>query len=218
MKTVAIIPAYNEEKHIVETIVGVKKYSKDIIVIDDGSSDATYELAKKAQVTAIKHVINLGKGASLITAIEYAISQDFDSFILIDADLQHDPDEIPKFLDALRDGNDIVFGYRTMKKNMPSILRFGNYIINRSTRFLYGLDLNDTTCGYRALTAETYKKIKWEASGYFVEAEMIANTGKNNLKFTQIPIQTIYSDKYKGTTVLDGIKIVWNMLLWRLRR
>ncbi len=217
-KAFAIIPAYNEEQHIAAVISGVRKYLKDIVVVDDGSSDQTYEAAGKTGAAALKHVINLGKGAALKTGCDYAVEHGAEWLVLIDADTQHDPAEIPNFLKKLEEGNEVIFGYRIINSSMPAVLRFGNRFITSCTRFLYGMRLHDTTCGFRALTAEAYKKIRWEAAGYFVEAEMIANVGKEKLSFAEVPIQTIYSDKYKGTTVMDGVKIVGNMVLWRLRR
>ena len=215
MKIVAIIPAYNEEENIVKVIAGVKKYLKNIIVVDDGSKDNTVEAAKAQNITVLHHIINLGKGAALKTGIEYS---DADAFILIDADMQHSPEHIPEFIKALEEGHDMVFGYRQINKSMPFILRFGNTVINRSTKYLYSLPIKDSTCGFRAFTQEAYQKIKWNASGYFVEGEMIANAGNAKLTYTQIAIKTIYSDKYKGTTVLDGIKIVGNMIAWKVKK
>jgi hypothetical protein len=81
---------------------------------------------------------------------------------------------------------------------------------------LYGIRLNDTQCGFRAFSGDAYKKIRWNASDYSMESEMISRAGKQRLKYVQIPIRTIYSDKYKGTTILDGIRIVINMVRWRL--
>ncbi|MDP7116108.1 MAG: glycosyltransferase family 2 protein [Candidatus Woesearchaeota archaeon] len=216
-KVFAVIPAMNESRNIGNVIKAVRKHVKNIVVIDDGSSDDTYDVAKAKHVAVLKHIINLGKGAALKTGCEFAIKNNATHMIFIDADMQHDPEEIPNFLKALKK-YDMVFGYRKMTKSMPFILRFGNWCINRSTKYLYGLEIYDTTCGYRAITAKAYKKIRWETTGYFVEAEMIANVGKEKISYTQIPIKTIYSDKYKGTTVLDGVKIVINMLMWRLRR
>ena len=216
MNITAIIPAYNEGHNIAKVIVGVKKYIKDIIVVDDGSKDDTVEIAKQQNITVLHHIINLGKGAALKTGVEYA--KDADGFIFIDGDGQHSPEHIPEFIKALKEGHDIVFGYRQINKSMPSILRFGNNVINASTKYLYGLPIKDSTCGFRALTAHAYEKVKWDASGYFVEGEMIANAGNSKLTYTQIPIKTIYADNYKGTHVMDGIKILGNMVAWKAKK
>ncbi len=211
----AVIAAYNEEKTIAEVIKKTKQYCKNIIVVDDGSKDDTFIKAKNKDVIVLRHIVNMGKGAALKTGCDYALSKGAKIIITLDADLQHDPREIPNFLKALKDV-DIVFGYRKLDKNMPLVLRAGNWFINKTTRFLFGINLRDTQCGYRAFTAGAYKKIRWKALDYSLESEMIANTGKNHLKYKEIPIQTIYSDIYKGTTVIDGIRIVINLLIWRL--
>lgn len=210
-----VIAAYNEEKHIVDVIKKIKKYCKNIIVVDDGSKDNTYNKAKQGGVEVLKHIVNMGKGAALKTGCDYALRKGAKIIVTVDADLQHDPAEIPNFLKALKN-RDVVFGYRRLDKNMPLILRAGNWFINKITKLLYNINLRDTQCGYRAFTANAYKKIRWKASDYSLESEMIANTGKNHLKYKEIPIKTIYSDIYKGTTVIDGIRIIINLLIWRL--
>lgn len=212
--TWAVIPAYDEEKNIGRIIRKTKKYVDKVIVIDDGSKDKTYEVAKRNSVFVLRHVVNLGKGAALKTGCDFAIKNNAKIIIALDADAQHDPKEIPNFLERLKN-NDIVFGYRRLNKNMPLILKFGNWFINKTIKLLYGVNIKDSQCGYRAFTSKTYKKIRWVASDYSIESEMVAKTGKFNLKYKEIPIQTIYSNRYKGTTVLDGVKIVLNMILWR---
>ncbi len=209
-----VIPAYNEAAHIKQVIKSTKRYARNIVVVDDGSDDATYANAKKAGVTVLRHIVNLGKGAALKTGCDFSLSQRAQVIIAIDADGQHDPREIPKLLAALKQA-DIVFGYRKFTKDMPFVLKLGNIFIGTAIRLLYGISLKDTQCGYRAFTAAAYRKLRWKSLDYAVESEMIANAGRHKLKYREVEIQTIYSDKYKGTTVLDGIKIVLNMVLWR---
>lgn len=212
-----VIPAFNEANRIEKVIDDVKKYTKNIVVVDDGSSDNTYDVSKKKGAIVLKHIINLGKGSAAKTGCEFALKKGAKKIILIDADGQHDPDEIPGFLEGL-EGYDIVFGYRKFNKAMPFVFKFGNKIINFAVKMLYNMNLKDTQSGYRAFTADAYRKIRWRASNYFMESEMIANAGKRRLRYKEIPIKTIYADKHKGTTVFDGIKIVINMFLWRLKR
>lgn len=212
-----VIPAYNEKRHIGEVIKKTKKYASNIVVVDDGSRDKTHEVAVRSRVIALRHIVNLGKGATIKTGCDFAVKKGAEVLVLLDADMQHDPAEIPNFLEAL-EGVDIVFGYRKRSKKMPFILRVGNYFINKAIKLLYNIKLRDTQCGYRALTSKAYKKVMWKATDYSMESEMIANAGKKNLKYKEVPIQTIYSDKYKGTTILDGVKIVRNMIWWRITR
>lgn len=213
----AVIPAYNELKHIASVIKGVKGYVKNVIVVDDGSRDNTYSIAKNMDVIALTHIVNLGKGAALKTGCDYALKLGAKNIIVIDADGQHNPEHIPDFVKALKK-SDIVFGCRKLRKDMPLLLKFGNRFIDNVTRILYGIDIPDTQCGFRAFTSNAYKKLRWKANDYFMESEMIANAGKHKLKYEIVPISTIYSDKYKGTTVFDGMKIVINLIFWRLRR
>lgn len=216
MPTFAVIPAYNEEEHLEQVIKETKKYVQNIIVVDDGSKDQTPKIAEDNKAILLKHIVNLGKGATLKTGCDHALKLGADKIVVLDADAQHDPNKIPEFLEALNDNNGIIFGYRKLSETMPFILRFGNWFISKTTKFLYNLDLYDTQCGYRAFTADAYKKIRWDSSDYGMESEMITKVGKHRLKYSQVPLQTIYLDKYKGTTILDGVKIVLKMMKWRL--
>ncbi len=212
----AIIPAHNEEKTIAEVITKARQHIQQVIVVDDGSSDSTAERAAQAGAKVLQHKVNLGKGAALKTGCDYALSQGAQRLVVLDADGQHDPHEIPHFLAAL-DRHDLAFGYRKIPDSMPGVMRLGNNIINRILHLAYGVIIKDSQCGYRAFTAAAYPKIRWETTDYYVETEMILRVGKQGLKHTLIPIETIYADEYKGTTVLDGVKIVAKMIggkLW----
>ena len=215
-KTFVVIPAYNEELHIAKVIKKTKKYAKNIIIVDDGSNDNTVKIAENTGVTVLKHVVNLGKGSSLKTGCDFAIRMGAEKIIVMDSDGQHDPQEIPRFEKGLAK-KDIVFGSRSLNKKMPVILKTGNKIINGISNFLFGIQLKDTQSGFRAFTRAAYRKIRWESQDYSVESEIIANAGKSELKYKEIKIKTIYSDKYKGTTIIDGVKIVLNMIWWRIR-
>ncbi|MEK6900214.1 MAG: glycosyltransferase family 2 protein [Nanoarchaeota archaeon] len=217
MKEAVIIPAYNEGNNIAEVIKKTRTYCHNVVVIDDGSKDDTAEKAKKAGALVIKHPINLGKGAALKTGCDYAVNNGAAKIIALDADGQHDPVEIPNFLASL-ENNDIAFGARRIPKSMPLVFRFGNKVISTSLQLLYGIKVHDSQCGYRAFTADAYRKIRWQANDYYVETEMAIRAGKKYLKSCTIPIETIYADRYKGTTVLDGFFIVAKMIGWRLWR
>ena len=214
-KIFAVIAAYNEDEHINKVVKETRKYVDKVIVVDDGSKDKTKEMAEKANAVVLRHLINLGKGAALKTGCDYALKNKADIIIAIDADAQHDPDEIPKFMENIK-SHDVVLAYRKQSRNMPFVLKFGNWFINKTINYLYSIKIKDSQCGYRAFTAKAYKRLKWRASDYSMESEMIAKIGKYKLSYTEVPIETIYSDKYKGTTIMDGIKIVFNLLMWKL--
>lgn len=213
MKVAIVIPAWNESKHIYDVVKRTQKVVSDIIVVDDGSKDNTTELAKKAGATTLTHIINMGKGAAAKTGCDFAYKKGYDILILMDADGQHMPEDIPRFLKAL-EKKDIVFGYREQNKNAPIIMTFGNWFLTTASQILFGMAIKDTQSGFRAFTKKAYKKIKWNSTDYAMESEMIYRA--QGLKFSQIPIKRIYLDNEKGTTVWHGIKIGWQMLKWKL--
>ncbi len=216
METYVVVPAYNEEKNIGKVLDKLATLNVSVVVVDDGSHDKTSHEAKVRGVKVLRNIINLGKGAALRLGCDYAYKKGATQIIVLDADGQHDPGMIPYFMAALTKA-DIVFGYRSHWQRMPFILRFGNWFINNTISTLYGVTLRDTQSGFRAFCADVYPLLRWKASDYSMESEMIANMGKNKLKYVQVPIATIYADKYKGTTVFDGIKIVSRMIWWRLQ-
>ena len=214
-KIFVIIPGLNEEKHIGDVILRVKRQGfRNIIFVDDGSKDNSSSVAKKSGAVVLRHVVNLGKGAAAKTGCDYALKCGAKILVLMDADGQHRPEDIPRLIAALTN-NDIVFGYRHLNRNMPLMMRVGNRTINTTSRIINGLDLRDTQSGFRCMTSDAYKKVRWQSSNYSMESEMIANVARHKLRYTEIPIDTIYHDNFKGTTVADGIKVFINILRFR---
>ncbi len=215
-KICAIIPAFNEEKHLDQVILETKKHVDFVIVVDDGSSDTTAEIAEKSADIFLRHSINGGKGVALQTGFLCAKREGADIIVTIDADLQHDASKIPDFVSTLDEKKaDIVIGARGLGKSAPIVYRFGNFVLNTTFRLLYGQKITDTQSGYRAFRMSTYSKYSWQSSGYDVETEMLTNARKHGLKLCEIPIATKYHNSYKGTTIFDGVKIFCKMLLWR---
>lgn len=211
---VALIPAYNEEAHIARVVLETKKYVDKVIVIDDGSRDATAKQAREAGATVLHHIINMGKGLALKTGFEAA--SDADLIITLDGDGQHDPKEIPRFISTLQHA-EIVIGARQMNSNMPFVLRAGNFLLHKAFSFLFHASIHDTQSGFRAFRSGVYDRIAWQSSGYSVETEMLIKARKKGLRCVEIPIKTVYLNAVKGTTVIDGIKIFMDMLLWKLK-
>ncbi len=214
-KSVAvIIPAYNEEEHLARVIQRTAMFvpREQIIIIDDGSSDTTRAIALQAGVRVLSHLINMGKGAAANTGCMYAFQNGFDRVVLMDSDGQHEPEDIIRFLDALQN-RDIVFGYRK-NGSSPFIQRLGNIGLTMISKLLFSMPIIDTQSGFRAFTKKAYAQIKWKATGYEMESEMIAHA--TGLRYTQIPIKLIYLDNVKGTTIMHGLKIAFAMLRWKL--
>ena len=217
-KRIAVIPAYNEEKHIANVVEQTLSFVDEVVVVDDGSSDATYdEVPDHAHVTKVRHPTNVGKGVALKTGIELAIRRGADIVVTLDADMQHDPEDIPRLLEVYeREGADIVVGGRPFDRNMPHIARFGNGVIFSVFSTLFHTLIRDTQSGFRAINPDVYERIIWDTSGYFVETEMLARAGVRGFRCVEVPIETIYLGKATGTTVLDGMGIVLRLIMLKI--
>ena len=218
MKLIVIIPAYNEEKTIKEVIKGLKeKGYNDIIVVDDGSPDKTFELASKEKVKVYRHIINRGLGGALNTGITAALRENADFIVTFDADGQHDVDDIEKLVKALEEGYDVAIGNRINEK-MPFVRKIGNIGLDFVTYMLFGIYVHDSQSGLRAFTREAAEKIEINTNRMEVSSEIITEIGRKNLKLKEVPIKTIYT-KYslsKGNSVWNGFKIALKLLLKRI--
>lgn len=219
MKTVVIVPVFNEEVRAVETISEIKKYFKgEIVVVDDGSTDDTFNQLKEIKnIKLLRHVINLGKGAAMRTGIKMAQKLKYEAVIFIDADGQHNPSHLKKFEDAL-ENTDLVFGYRNLEVGMPYVRKIGNLISIYLIKKMFKITRADLLCGYFGFKQSIYPKIKWTSSRYGVETEIACRAGKNQIPFKEVKIDTIYIDKYKGVTIFDAFKILFQLPFWYLRK
>lgn len=217
-KVIAVIPARNEQEHIRDVLRETKKHVDKVIVVDDASSDKTGEIAKQGGALVLRHIVNLGAGGALKTGCDAALLLGADIIVILDADDQHDPREIPGLIDPILKGEaDIVFGERQFNKNMPLEKRIGNKFFYLTSKYLFGTNIKDTLCGFRALTSEAYKKIRWDSRDYSVMSEILVNVKQNNLKYISKPIKTIYHNKYKGTSLIDGLKIFIKLIILKFR-
>lgn len=216
-KTFVIIPAYNEAERMGRVIAETKKYCPHIIVVDDGSQDKTFQIAQKQKVVVLRHKVNLGKGAALKTGSEAALNLGAQILVFLDADGQHKPEDIPRFIRGLEKGYDLVFGIRKLKRPMPCSMLLGNKLFSILIHYLYDFKLPDTQCGFRAFWAAVYPQIAWQALGYEVETEIIVRALQSHLKCGIIFIDTVYYDQYKGTTIIDGLKVLAKIIGLKLK-
>jgi len=196
MKIGVLLPAFNEEKNIQIVIREVKKYIPDskIVVVDDGSTDMTNELAKQTGVMVLRHEVNRGKGNTLNTGFKYFLKKqpEIDVVIIADADRQYPIDEIVKILEPLKkEEADFVMGYRNWRK-VPYANAMGNFIWRILFNFFFKTNLKDTNCGYIGLTRETIKKIGKVYGGYIIENAMLRDALKNGIRIKQVPVIVKY--------------------------
>lgn len=216
-----VIPARNESARLAEVLARIQAVpgigSHSVLVVDDGSSDGTADIARAGGATVVRHAVNLGKGGALRTGCELALHEGCEFIAVMDADGQHDPADLPRLVAPLVAGEaDLVCAYRHFTSDMPAAMRLGNHGLSQFFQVLFGTHVTDTQCGLRAFSTDAYAKLRWVATDYSVETEMLVRAARASLRLREIEIATIYHDRYKGTTPLDGLKIFANMLLWRV--
>lgn len=211
VKTIVVIPAMNEEKHIGNVVSQVKKKIKNVIVIDDGSTDKTSKISKKAGAEVITLPKNMGKGFAMRLGAIEAMNKKADIIVFMDGDGQHRAEDISKFVNKIKKGADIVFGGRD-GGIMPPIKKLGNWGIGLMFRILFGTEPNDLLCGFKAINRKILPEILWKSEGYSVEIEIAVRVAKKKIKTETVQIPSIYHDPKKGTTVWDGLKLGKEML------
>jgi len=191
-----LIPAYNAAESLQGVIEGIKDYVSSILVVDDGSTDATAEIASAAGVPVLRHHINRGKGVALRTGFWFLLLQGCQAIITMDADGQHDPSYIPLFIDAYNKGKgDIIIGSRAGEFHaMSGLRRFWNQLGVKAVSKLIGTPLTDTQSGYRLIKAEVLQGLPLRAAGYDIELEVLIKACKRGHPVVEIPVTTHYID------------------------
>lgn len=193
-RILALIPAFNEEPRLADVVRRTVPHVNEVIVVDDGSTDRTGEVARAGGATVLRHEINRGKGSSIVTALDYFRNSDAEFAILLDADGQHDPSEITEFIEAARStGADVVVGTRLNNpQNMPWVRLQTNRFTSWMTAKLAGQRIPDSQCGYRLLRHAVLKDLKLMTTHFETETEMLIQVGRAGHKIVSIPIRTIY--------------------------
>lgn len=216
MKVVCVIPGLNEEKSIENVVLGASKYCNRVVVVDDGSKDKTKEISMNAGAFVVRHLFNLGTGAALSTGIKVALKEEADVIVTIDGDGQHDPEDIPNLLKPLVDGAaDVVIGSRFLGdiKTMPFHKKIGNKFLSFITSMRCGEKITDSQSGFRAYSQKVLKSILHISADYSWASEILIRLMNSEFRIVEVPIKTIYMDeRIKGTGIIDGIKILMNML------
>ena len=204
VKVLAGIAAYNEARYVGSIVLQARQYVDEVIVVDDGSTDNTARVAELAGATVIRHPQNKGKGAAIQSILAEARRRNPDVLVLLDADAQHDPDEIPVLIKPISDGFDLVIGSREAQEGKtPLYRRIGKKVIFRSSRFASKTNVYDSESGFRALSPKAVNELDLQTNGFAVESEMITLAADKNLKITEVPISNIYT---KDGSTLNPIR------------
>ncbi len=214
-----MIPAFNEESTLPEVLERVTPMVDEVVVVDDGSKDGTSQVALAGHAILVRHVINRGLGATLGTGFAAALARGGEAIICLDADGQHDPEDIPRFVAAIREGADVVIGSRLLDpRGMPKKRQIANWVGNLVTLVLFGAWVTDSQSGYRGFRREALQKIEIRTNRMEVSSEIIAESRRHKLKLVEIPIKAIYTEYSlsKGQSFAVGLKTLAKLVLRRL--
>jgi glycosyltransferase involved in cell wall biosynthesis len=196
-RVVAAIPCYNTEKHIAEVVAKTKKYVDEVIIIDDGSTDLTSTVAKKAGARIITHEHNKGYGEAIKSCFTAMQTDSADVLVIIDGDGQHNPEQIPDLLaPIMKEHADIVIGSRFLFKGkaIPRYRKFGITVINLVWNCGSRIKLTDTQSGFRAYSRQALNKIRLSEKGMSISIEIIEKARRLKLKIQEVPITCSYEN------------------------
>ena len=223
MTSVAVLlPAYNEEVAIASMILLSSNYADEVIVIDDGSSDSTKEISELAGATVLSHNTNRGKGVALKTGFEYA--KNYDIIVTIDADGQHNPNEIPLLLKPILDDEaDLVNGSRYLHgqdTSTPKYRRIGQTVLDTATNIASGVKITDSQSGFRAFSSKCYEHFNFDPEGFGIESDMLIEASNNNLRIMEVDITVRYDvNTTTANPIIQGFSVLIRVLeLMRFNR
>lgn len=215
-----VVPAYHEAGRIGAVVSGIKRWIGDVIVVDDGSADATAGEAEAAGAIVIRHARNMGKGAALETGFRRAREGGYAYVIAMDGDGQHDPADIPAFVRAYREGGvSVVVGNRMQEaKGMPMVRlltnRFMSWLLSREM----GQRVPDTQCGYRLYAVKVIAGVQVGSGGFAAESEILLDLSQRGIRIGSVPVATIYgTEKSKIRPVRDTVRFFGMLRRYRRR-
>ena len=213
---IVCIPAYNEEIKINDVVKKSLPYADKVIVCDDGSTDDTAALAKKAGAVVISHEKNQGYGATISTLFDYCRKNNAEIMVTLDGDGQHNPDQIPDLISVIIKHNvDVVIGSRSLKddKNLPSYRKTGIKIITSTINSATNLKVTDSQSGFRAYSKEAIDLIFPTESGMAVSTEILVKISNNGLSLAEVPITVSYiGDTSTQHPVTHGTHVIGSTL------
>jgi glycosyltransferase involved in cell wall biosynthesis len=215
-KIVAAIPCFNEERFIGSVVAKTRKYVDEVIVIDDGSSDDSAEIAEFAGATVYRHESNLGYGAAICSCLEKGQNRGADILVTIDGDGQHDPKEIPLLIKPILEGQaDVVVGSRFLNAETKSPLyrRVGQQVLNVATNVGSGHKLSDSQSGCRAYSAKALEELNLSETGMSVSSEIQFAIKRAGLRVSEVTISVSYEEGAKRNPVGHGMNVLTRVVI-----
>ena len=204
-RTLTSLPVYNEVDHVTGAIDGALCYSREVLVVDDGSNDGTSELlAARDDIRLIRHPQNRGYGAALQSAFDFAIRGGYEILVTIDCDGQHQPQLIPKLIETcLREEADIVSGSRYLRRfpgdsDPPAERRRVNEVVAGEVNRRLGLNLTDAFCGFKAYRVAVLARLELTETGYAMPLELWVRAARLGLKVSEMAVPLVYLDEKRS--------------------
>ena len=220
------MPAHNEAAVVnnvvknMQHVMKEEKYSFQIIVVDDGSKDDTAAVAEQAGAYVIRHILNTGTGGATATGLSYAQQSNFDIAATIDADGQHDPNDLVKGIKLMTTGsNDLLIGSRLIDASgMSKVKILGNRGLSFITYLIFGINVTDSQSGMRIFSKKALDRLKWKTAGYEFCSEMLWRARQQRLVIKEYPIQAIYTDysRAKGQNNWNAVNIIKSLMQRRI--
>lgn len=218
ISTLVLVPAYKAGRYLPELIPRLRAFvcDENLLVINDGSPDDTEDILQRMNVPHLTHSVNKGKGAALQTGFDYAVAQGYRSVLTIDADLQHLPEEVPRFL-ARDDGNTIIIGTRVINR---AVMPFDRWLTNNLTSLIISVfstqRVRDSQSGYRLIPTSALQALCLKTVNYDFESEMLFKSGRLGISLDEVPISTIYEGSHSYinplTDTLRFIRQIWKRI------
>jgi UDP-N-acetylglucosamine---dolichyl-phosphate N-acetylglucosaminyltransferase len=215
---VAIIPAFNEARTIANVIRGVAGSVTHVVVVDDGSSDDTAAIARRAGAEVLEHGQNRGKGEAIRSALAAVSDRGFTHVLILDGDMQHLPNEAVRLLDtAAQTGADVVLGERQFdRRGMPAARYHANRIGSKVLSWFVGSQLNDTQCGFRVFRLAALRHLRLRAREYDIETEMLVKLSRRHARIATVPITAVYNgQRSKLRPVRDTTRTCFRAVYYR---
>jgi glycosyltransferase involved in cell wall biosynthesis len=209
----ALVPAYQAAAHLGEVLLGLRALAAPphVLVVDDGSRDATAEVARQFGAQVHSFAANRGKGHALLAGFERL--REFDAVVTLDADGQHPPACLPAFVAAAEAGADLVLGTRALTPDMPLARRIANRFSSTWCSAIAGQPIADSQCGYRLYRREVLRRTPVQASRYEVETEMAVRAARLGFKVAQVEIPTVYGDEVSHLSPTRDVPRIIAMML-----
>jgi len=214
-KVMVGMPLYNEEETVGSMVHLAKKYTEIVVCLDDGSSDNSGRIAKNCGAEVHSHRLNRGYGGALKSLFSIAKEKDVDILVVMDSDGQHNPEDIPKLVEPIDNGEaDMVIGSRFVSKegetDMPSYRKLGIKVITTASNLSSNLSIKDTQSGYRAFSRDALEKLRFESEGMELSIEMLDDADEKNIRVKEVPTKMRY-DVPKGsnfTAISHGFTVL----------